>query len=115
MADLYANENVSFRIVDALRALGHNVLTSKQAGNANQRIPDAAVLVYADAQGRVVLTNNRKDFLWLHDKGNPHTGIIAYTVDPDAGGLAARVDAALGDPRATGRFLARVDKGGHSF
>lgn len=40
----YANENLSTDLVKALRHLGYDVLTSYEAGNANQRIPDDQVL-----------------------------------------------------------------------
>ena len=115
MARLYGNENVSLRIVEALRAHDHDVLTSRDAGNANQKISDEAVLAFAHAHDRVVLTNNRKDFIRLHGAGDDHVGIVVYTLDPDAKGLAARIDSALRDPVATGRFLTRVDRSGHTF
>ena len=34
MARLYANENFPYQVVIALRALGHDVLTVQEAGNA---------------------------------------------------------------------------------
>ena len=40
MARLYANENFPFQVVSALRDLGHDVLTSLDAGKANQSISD---------------------------------------------------------------------------
>jgi hypothetical protein len=36
----YANENLMTELVETLRQLGHDVLTSYEAGNANQGIPD---------------------------------------------------------------------------
>jgi hypothetical protein len=47
MAKLYANENFRRKVVEALRELGHDVLTSFEAGNANLSIPDDAVLDFA--------------------------------------------------------------------
>ena len=52
MADLYADENFHYDVVQALRLLGHNVLTAQEAGQAYQRIPDPAVLAYAIRLGR---------------------------------------------------------------
>ena len=43
MAMLYANENFPAGVVTALRALGHDVLTIQETGNANQRISDDQV------------------------------------------------------------------------
>ncbi|WP_008318614.1 DUF5615 family PIN-like protein [Leptolyngbya sp. PCC 6406] len=62
---LYANENLTFELVETLRQRGHDVLTSLDAGNANQRIPDAQVLKTATADNRAVITLNRDDFLML--------------------------------------------------
>lgn len=92
MARLYSNENFPRPVVDALRALGHDVLTSHEAGKANQRIEDPAVLAYAASLGRALLTLNRRDFRRLHDAGAEHAGIIACTADADFAGQAARID-----------------------
>jgi Domain of unknown function (DUF5615) len=52
MASLFADENVPYQVVEALRALGHDVLTAYEAGRANQKIPDADVLRYATENAR---------------------------------------------------------------
>lgn len=106
MALLYADENVSYRLVEALRSLRHDVLTAREAGQANQRVPDAAVLAYAVSHGRCLLTNNRRHFRNLHLQSPAHEGIIAFTKDDDAVGLAARVDHAIqGDQPLGGKFI----------
>jgi predicted nuclease of predicted toxin-antitoxin system len=61
MVSLYSNENFPKRVVDELRRLGHDVLTSYEAGLANQKIPDDQVLQFAISQNRAVLTLNRID------------------------------------------------------
>lgn len=66
-------------------------------------------------EARVLLTGNRDDFIALHRRDAPHAGICIHTADPDFTALAARIHAALTDSRATGRFLARVNRGGHTF
>ena len=38
MAEFYSNENFPKRVVEELRRLGHDVLTSYEAGRANQRM-----------------------------------------------------------------------------
>lgn len=82
MARLYANECFSQAIVNALRDLGHDVLTSLEAGNANQQQPDESVLDYATANHRAVITANRKDFIRLHKRRNgAHQGIIVVKID----------------------------------
>lgn len=76
IARLYSNENFPLDIVTKLRHLGHDVLTSYDAQQANQGIPDDEVLKFAHQQERAVITLNRKDFIELHDLGQEHSGII---------------------------------------
>jgi hypothetical protein len=95
MTPLFADENVRFPLVVALRDLGHDVVTALQASRANQGIPDADVLIHATALGRAVLTNNNWDFQRLHTKIPGHAGIVTFTDDADVPALAARVDAAI--------------------
>ena len=95
MATLYADENVDHRVVDHLRAAGHDVLTALEDGRANQRIPDPDVLVRATALGRAVLTGNRHDYHKLHHRDPNHAGIVTFTDDRDDVALAGRIDAAI--------------------
>jgi hypothetical protein len=93
MARFYSNENFPLPVVEALRALGHDVLTSLDAGNANQGTPDAEVLAFSTAQGRILLTLNRLHFLRLHrEEGARHAGICVCTFDPNFTEQAARID-----------------------
>jgi hypothetical protein len=110
LARLYSNENVALPIVKALRDLGHDVLTSLEAGKANQRIPDSEVLRFANEQGRVLLTNNRQDFITLHRSGAPHSGIVVFTADSRFNELADRIHSALADARGHDRPLVRVTR-----
>jgi hypothetical protein len=95
VAALYSNENFPLQVVEALRALGHDVLTSQDAGQANQRVSDDQVLAYATAQGRALLTLNRRDFIRLHESQPVHAGLIVCTQDPDAPGQAERIHLAI--------------------
>src|SRR5436305_12752613 len=95
MALLYADENFEYSVVIELRQLGHDVLRAQEAGQAGQTIPDPAVLVYATAAGRAVLTLNHRDFKRLHRQGVPHAGIISCTRDDDSAALAGRIHAAI--------------------
>ena len=83
MARLYANENLRSGLVIELRNLGHDVLTSNEAGQANQEIPDEEVLAFAVKEKRAIITYNRKDFRRLHKQGNNHSGIILCKEDRD--------------------------------
>jgi uncharacterized protein with PIN domain len=77
----YANENLSADLVKALRPLGYDVLTSYEAGNANQGISDDQVLQTATAENRSVITFNRDDFLALYRSGVEHSGIVVCKDD----------------------------------
>ncbi|HOY06715.1 MAG TPA: DUF5615 family PIN-like protein [Saprospiraceae bacterium] len=95
MARIYANENFPTRAIEILRQLGHDVLTTHEAGNSNQAIPDENVLSFATAEQRAVLTFNRKDFFLLHRQNPSHAGIIACTEDIDFDALAHRIHEAI--------------------
>ncbi len=97
MAAIYANENFPRRVVEALRTLGHDVLTSQEAGRANQMVPDEEVLAFATEQKRAVLTLNRLDFFRLHRMTESrHWGIIVCTRDTgDVAAFALRIHKAI--------------------
>lgn len=95
MMRLYANENFPLPVVEELRRLGHDVLTSQDAGNAGRAVPDEEVLSFATMQGRALLTLNRKHFSKLHQDGMAHVGIVACTFDANFAEQAARIDPAL--------------------
>jgi hypothetical protein len=107
MAAFYADENVPGPLVDALRGLGHDVLTAHEDGRANQKVTDADVLARAVELGRVLLTNNRHDFHKLHRADPNHAGIVTFTDDTDRAALAGRIDAAAAVPTLAGQ-LAKV-------
>jgi len=95
MARLYTNENFPLQVVDELRRLGHEVLTSQEAGNAGRGVPDEEVLDFARANNRALLTLNRRHFIRLHQNQPTHAGIIACTFDSNFTSLAVRIDTAL--------------------
>lgn len=64
-----------YPVVEFLRALGHDVLTVQEAGNANQRTSDPDILAFATSENRAVITQNRKDFFRLHRIQPDHAGI----------------------------------------
>ncbi len=96
MAHLYANENLPLQVVQLLRELDHDVLTTADAGNAGQAIPDEDVLAFAIQHQRILVTLNRKHFIRLHESNPDHFGIVVCTFDLDYGGLAQRIHNALG-------------------
>ncbi len=94
-ARFYADEDVPLPTVVALRDRGHDILTAYEAGRANQSLPDETVLADACAQGRILLTQNRRHFQKLSQRQPSHPGIVAITPDPDAAGQAERIERAL--------------------
>ena len=110
-ARLYSNETFDRRVVEHLRARGHDVLTSLEAGRANQRIPDDEVLEFATREDRAVLTFNRLHFMRLHRSTNAeHKGVIICTLDPDTQALARKIDQSIRAEGTLSRQLLRVNR-----
>ncbi len=97
MARLLADENFPRPVAAALRRLGHDVVELVQMGLADQGLTDVAVLNAATAEGRAVLTLNRRDFARLHLERPRHGGIVACTFDANFAAFAARIDAVLSE------------------
>lgn len=95
MVKLYSNENFPMDIVRQLRQLGYDVLTSYEAGQANQGIPDEDVLTFATQNERAVITLNRDDLITLHSSGISHNGIIICKTDRDYVGQTQTLHAYL--------------------
>lgn len=104
---LYADEDFPFPTVEALRQLGHDVLTAQQDGRT--ATPDPDILARAHALGRALLTCNRRDYERLHQQGASHSGILSAKQDTNFSALAARIDAAL-TGRSNGRWCVRVNR-----
>ena len=112
MARFYANESVALPVVAALRHLGHDDLTSVEAGNAGQRTPDEQVLAFATLNQRAVVTFNRRHFIKLHGRAPGHAGIVICSYDPDFAALARRIDAAVQTAAPIAGTLVRVNRPG---
>jgi hypothetical protein len=112
MARFYTNENFPLPAAQALRALEHDVLTTLDAGRANQSLPDEEVLTFASQQDRILLTLNRKHFIQLHLTRPDHTGIVVCTFDPDYPGLARRISEAIQQSGTMAGKLVRVNRSG---
>src|SRR5438876_3145919 len=95
MASLYANENFPLPVLLELRKMGHDVLTTVEAGKANQAIPDEDVLEFARSQNRALLTINRKHFVRLHQSNAVHTGIVVCSLDLNFSAQAQRINESL--------------------
>ena len=93
MAKLYADEQFLRPVVEALRRFGHNVTTVQEAGQAGAADPD--VLTFAIANQLTVLTQNRRDFIKLHQLNPNHDGIIVCSENRDFLGLAQQINEAV--------------------
>lgn len=67
------------RLIELLRARGHDVLTVGESDKAGA--PDGAVLNIAADSDRVLLTRNCTDYLSLHEQGATHGGILCVYQD----------------------------------
>jgi hypothetical protein len=110
MARLYTNENFPLKAAVFLRALGHDVLTSQEAGNANQAVSDAEVLRFGTAMGRAILTINKRDFVRLHQTQPSHAGIIVCSQDPDLTRQANAIHEAIQGLDSLAGVLIRVTR-----
>jgi hypothetical protein len=110
LARFYANENFPFPVVATLQELGHDVLTSLDAGTAGRGVPDEEVLAFGADQARAILTLNRKHFLRLHRERPDHHGILVCTYDPDFHGQAQRIHEAVDGYSSLVGALVRVNR-----
>lgn len=110
MARVYADENFPLPCVENLRELGHDVLTVREAGKADQAIADDEVLQFAIREKRCLITLNRKHFIRLHSQIPDHTGIIVCTFDPNFDELAQRINEVLEQTENLDGKLIRINR-----
>ena len=65
VAPIYVDEDVDEDVARALAALGHDAISTRQAGNKGQR--DSEQLAFSGRERRVLVTCNRRDFEALHE------------------------------------------------
>jgi hypothetical protein len=110
VARIFADENFPFPVVEALRRVGHDVVTVADAGKGGQALNDKAVLDLAAADQRAVVTLNRKHFVRLHRTDPNHAGIIVCSLDLDFDGQATRIDHAIETQESLVGKLIRVNR-----
>ena len=110
MARLYSNENFPLPVVEELRKLGHDLLTIQETGKANQAMSDEDVLAFANKKQRILLTLNRRHFIKLHNKRQPHAGILACTFDPDFSAFARRIDDTIQEQDNFSQKVVRINR-----
>jgi len=75
MARFFQDEHLSYKTADQLRAMGHDVLMTEDAGRKS--LKDFDQLTFCTGENRIMITINRKDFM-MHDTYWPHhKGIIS--------------------------------------
>ena len=99
------------RLIELLRARGHDVLTVGESDQAGA--PDNIVLNIAAATSRILLTRNCADYLALHEQGAAHGGILCVYQDSNPAKAMGYEDIACAlmnleqsDVRLEGAFLA---------
>jgi uncharacterized protein with PIN domain len=110
MAKLYSNENFPFPVVEILRTLGHDVLTTYESGLADKRTSDDDIIRFATAENRIIITINRWCFVKRHNKNPMHSGIIVCSLENDISALANRIDSALSEHAEMNGMLLRIDR-----
>jgi Domain of unknown function (DUF5615) len=110
MIKLYADENFEFPVVKRLREKGYDVLTTREAGKDNQRIPDEDVLDFAISQNRAVITLNYNHFKNIHNQVKTHNGIIICSRNDDWDSFADLIDIALRDEESIKGKLIRINR-----
>jgi predicted nuclease of predicted toxin-antitoxin system len=92
----YLDEDVAVQVAPALRALGLDVLTTRDANQL--QAPDDDQLAFAAAAQRVIVTRNVRDFVRLtplfEAQSKPHAGVLLVTTafaERDYGGLARAI------------------------
>jgi uncharacterized protein with PIN domain len=107
----YADENLPRAIIEELRRLDYDVLTSYEAQQANKSISDENVLKFAQERNKIIITLNRDDFVSLHQQGEAHNGIIICKDDRDYQRQAQVIDEfILQDDRSLQGRLIRIKK-----
>jgi predicted nuclease of predicted toxin-antitoxin system len=107
----YSNECFPRPVVIILRELGHNVLTTHEAGKSNRGIPDESVLGYAIKNKLAVLTCDRDKFIQLHSETvTEHYGIVVCTMDNDFQRFASQVHESINTKRTLMGELIRITK-----
>jgi hypothetical protein len=110
MLRLYSDEQFPLPVVERLRGKGYDVLTVKDAGNANKGIPDDQVLIFATDHDRAVITQNRRDFIWLHNQGIDHAGIIVCSKNLDWDEFTTEIDRVIHTKESIRGELLRVNR-----
>jgi hypothetical protein len=110
MTPLFSDENFSLRVVRELRLLGHDVMTTREAGLLGTADPN--IFQAAASTHRAILTNDRRDYMRLHRLNPDHPGIIICTYDVDIVRLVRRIHAAIVSNEPLDGKLIRVTRPG---
>ena len=81
-----------------------------EADEAGKSVPDEQVLAFATAEGKALVTLNRKHFIHLHNANPDHGGIIVCSFDSDFSGQAHRIHAAIVSKARLSGELIRINR-----
>jgi len=110
VALLFADEDFPYPVVQHLRDLGHDVVTTREAGLAGVGTEDPAILAAAVKLGRAVVTMNRRHYIALHGQSPVHAGIIVCKYDDNVAALARRIDSAIAAELDLNGRLLRINR-----
>ncbi len=79
MLRYYLDEHMPNAIAEQLRAIGIDVLTTREAGNAGIQFPDESQLSFATRGGYVLVTEDQ-DFIQLAGQSTDHAGIVFFPI-----------------------------------
>jgi Domain of unknown function (DUF5615) len=108
VANLYVDEQFPLPVSTRLKALGHSILTVQEANKLGYS--DLDVLVFARNHNRIVLSQNRQDFIRLHNNYPILAGIIVCTEDRDLEALAQRINQMLLGTESFENKLFRINR-----
>ena len=94
MADFVADEDVPVRLNAAIRRLGHSIETVRSLcpHKSGGSISDSSVLEHAGRKHRIVLTQNRADFIALAKACPWHFGIVIVEPEDNIKAQSRRID-----------------------
>jgi hypothetical protein len=105
-----SNANIPIQVVTELRRMGHDVVTSQEAGKANSAVPDLEVLEFADGGEEDSPNSQPASFSPPPStKHMPLTGIVLCTVAPNFSALAQRIHDAIQTGAEISNCLFRVN------
>ena len=75
------DESTGIAVVNSLRDLGYDVLA---AAEEMFQADDASILTRAEAEGRILITNDKDFGELVYREGHPHRGIVLLRLEDES-------------------------------